>query len=385
MKKGKATPKSKAEPKASINLMAQLDAPESRQQLLNNMFPTVFDLAAQSVTQLLAVDSTMHITQARPLLEQAKALTGSNARLFREQRLSTGVRTAYTSEPGIKGLIPGPTYTGMFNPDWAAHCPPGAIEATTSPIAYLTDLYREAENVEKLATGQHIPLAARRPDLAGLMLDHTTLNQIEPTLVLVNEILETSIRTHLNDLSQDNKLVDDTMLQARYPHTLPYERYQQQINHVLGRKQQSLGDAVRCIDSQYPYFKEVGGRSAHSDNALQLDTGFGPAQQKLLLEAPYFPANDTPSGSLSFFKTNYGKDNYTELLDTQTFCLQTGLSTDELDSLLSTGPYAPTQSPNAPPNNRVDRRCTVWFGVYQWRTKTCSRHSDRDQRHRSQP
>lgn len=365
MKKGKVTPKGKTDPKEPINLMARLDTCDQSQRLLNNTFTTVFDLAAQSVTQLLAVDSTLHITQARPLLEQAKALTVSNARQFREQRLSTGVRTAYSSEPGIKGLVAGPTYTAMFNPNWAEQCPPGAIEATTSPIAYLTDLYREAEKIEGLATfNQNIPLAARRPDLAGLMLDHTTLNQVEPTLVLVNEILETSIRKHLNDLSQDDKLVDDAMLQARYPHTLPYERYQQQINHVLGTKQLSLGDAVRCIDSQYPYFKEAGGRSAHSDNALQLDTGFGPAQQKLLLEAPYFPADGTPSDSLSFFKTNYGKDSFTELLDTQTFCLQTGLSTDELDSLLSTGPYAPTQSPNVTPATGLAIDGALFGSVY---------------------
>ncbi|MES2868820.1 MAG: Tc toxin subunit A [Pseudomonadota bacterium] len=365
MKKGKVTPKGKTDPKEPINLMARLDTCDQSQRLLNNTFTTMFDLAAQSVTQLLAVDSTLHITQARPLLEQAKALTVSNARQFREQRLSTGVRTAYSSEPGIKGLVAGPTYTAMFNPNWAEQCPPGAIEATTSPIAYLTDLYREAEKIEGLATfNQNIPLAARRPDLAGLMLDHTTLNQVEPTLVLVNEILETSIRKHLNDLSQDDKLVDDAMLQARYPHTLPYERYQQQINHVLGTKQLSLGDAVRCIDSQYPYFKEAGGRSAHSDNALQLDTGFGPAQQKLLLEAPYFPADGTPSDSLSFFKTNYGKDSFTELLDTQTFCLQTGLSTDELDSLLSTGPYAPTQSPNVTPATGLAIDGALFGSVY---------------------
>ncbi|WP_434628084.1 Ig-like domain-containing protein [Pseudomonas sp. Z1-29] len=355
MKKGKATPKNKAEPKAPINLMARLDAPEQRQQLLNTAFPTVFNMAAQSVQQVLAVDPTMHITEARPLLEQAKALTVSNARLFREQRLSAGVRTAYAQEPGIQGLIPGsPTYTHMFTPDWAAQCPPGAIEATTSPIAYLTDLYREAEDIEKNATpGRNIPLATRRPDLANLELNHTTLNKVEPTLVLVNEILETSIRKHLNDHSEGDTLVDDALLKTRYPHTLPYERYQQQINHVLGTKQRSLGDAVRCIDRQYPYFKEVGGRSPHSDDALQLDTGFGPEQQRLLLEAPYF-GEDTANNIFAFFQTNYGVQDYTRLLNTQTFCLHTGLSTDELDSLLSTGPYAPTQSPNTAQASSLD-------------------------------
>lgn len=351
--------------------MSQLGVSASRQQLLSETFDSVFDIAAQPLARLLATDPKMHISEARPLLQQAKVLAAHSARQFREQRLTTSIRNAYPSETGVKGLIDGPTYTGMFDPDWAAHCPPDAIEATTSPIAYLADLYREALTIEDnpLALG-NITLAQRRPDLAELILDHTALNQIEPTLVLVNDILETSIRTYLDEHSREETLVDDVLLQARYPQTLPYERYQQQINYVLGRKQRSLGDVIRCIDPAYPYFKEPGAHSLHSDEALQQDTGFGPEQQSLLLEAPYYPDTGSPAVrnaprpthrinprsrliedestfSLDFFKTNYGLEDPEKLLDTKTFCLQTGLSSDELDSLLSVGPYAPTQSPNA--------------------------------------
>ncbi|HCN63656.1 MAG TPA: hypothetical protein DIT33_09685 [Pseudomonas sp.] len=351
--------------------MSQLGVSASRQQLLSETFDSVFDIAAQPLARLLATDPKMHISEARPLLQQAKVLAAHSARQFREQRLTTSIRNAYPSETGVKGLIDGPTYTGMFDPDWAAHCPPDAIEATTSPIAYLADLYREALTIEDnpLALG-NITLAQRRPDLAELILDHTALNQIEPTLVLVNDILETSIRTYLDEHSREETLVDDVLLQARYPQTLPYERYQQQINYVLGRKQRSPGDVIRCIDPAYPYFKEPGAHSLHSDEALQQDTGFGPEQQSLLLEAPHYPDTGSPAVrnaprptyrinprsrliedestfSLDFFKTNYGLEDPEKLLDSKTFCLQTGLSSNELDSLLSVGPYAPTQSPNA--------------------------------------
>lgn len=351
--------------------MSQLGVSASRQQLLSETFDSVFDIAAQPLARLLATDPKMHISEARPLLQQAKVLAAHSARQFREQRLTTSIRNAYPSETGVKGLIDGPTYTGMFDPDWATHCPPDAIEATTSPIAYLADLYREALTIEDnpLAQG-NITLAQRRPDLAELILDHTALNQVEPTLVLVNDILETSIRTYLDEHNREETLVDDVLLQARYPQTLPYERYQQQINYVLDRKQRSLGDVIRCIDPAYPYFKEPGAHSLHSDEALQQDTGFGPEQQSLLLEAPYYPDTGSPAVrnaprptyrinprsrliedestfSLDFFKTNYGLEDPEKLLDSKTFCLQTGLSSDELDSLLSVGPYAPTQSPNA--------------------------------------
>lgn len=351
--------------------MSQLGVSASRQQLLSETFDSVFDIAAQPLARLLATDPKMHISEARPLLQQAKVLAAHSARQFREQRLTTSIRNAYPSETGVKGLIDGPTYTGMFDPDWVAHCPPDAIEATTSPIAYLADLYREALTIEDnpLAQG-NITLAQRRPDLAELILDHTALNQVEPTLVLVNDILETSIRTYLDEHGREETLVDDVLLKARYPQTLPYERYQQQINYVLGRKQRSLGDVIRCIDPAYPYFKEPGAHSLRSDEALQQDTGFGPEQQSLLLEAPHYPDTGSPAVrnaprptyrinprsrliedestfSLDFFKTNYGLEDPEKLLDTKTFCLQTGLSSDELDSLLSVGPYAPTQSPNA--------------------------------------
>lgn len=351
--------------------MTQLGVSASRQQLLSETFASVFDIAAQPLARLLATDPKMHISEARPLLQQAKVLAAHSARQFREQRLTTSIRNAYPSETGVKGLIDGPTYTGMFDPDWAAHCPPDAIEATTSPIAYLADLYREALTIEgnPLAQG-NITLAQRRPDLAELILDHTALNQVEPTLVMVNDILETSIRTYLDEHSREETLVDDVLLKARYPQTLPYERYQQQINYVLGRKQRSPGDVIRCIDPAYPYFKEPGAHSLHSDEALQQDTGFGPEQQSLLLEGPYYPDTGSPAVrnaprptyrinprsrlfednstfSLDFFKANYGLEDPEKLLDIKTFCLQTGLSSDELDSLLSVGPYAPTQSPNA--------------------------------------
>lgn len=360
MKKQKRTP------------LAGLDVSAKRLQLLSEAFPSVLDLSGANVSQLLALDPQMHISEARELLARAKTVAVVTARQFRERRLSSGVRTAYMPATGVKGLVQGPTYTDMFTPNWAEMCPPNAIEATTSPIAYLTDLYREVDKIEATAKGQSFPLATRRPDLAGLMLDHTALNQIVPTLTLSNEILETSISQFLNE-HHNGMGVDDALLQTRYPMGLPYERYQQQITYVLGRKKQSPGDAIRCTDMAYPYFKEPGVHSQRSDDALQQDTGFGPEQQSLLLEAPYFAfggaeqsdkqgadsnasllinprsrlIENRETRAADFFQRHYGVSDSGELLDTQTFCLRTGITTDELDSLLSVGPYAPTVSPNA--------------------------------------
>ncbi len=346
-------------------LLKKLDQPQARQATLSEQFTSVFSIARSNTAQLLKADPLLHISDARSLHAHAIAMTAMVARQFREQRLTASVRRAVRSDSGIKGLVDAPTYTDMFNPDWANHCPPDAIEATTSPIAYLADLYRETAAVEAMGDKDSaVTLASRRPDLAGLMLDHTALNRIEPTLVLVNEILHTSIRNYLDGISLNDKSVDDVLLETRYPFALPYERYQQQINYVLERKQRLPGGPIRAADPTYPYFKEPGLHSLLSDIALIQDTGLGPVQQGLLVEAPYSVLAQTgadsrvlgrpcinprsgrierasASSAADFFKDNFGITDSYALTDTQTFCLRTGLSTDQLDELLSVGAYVP--------------------------------------------
>lgn len=346
---------------------------------LSEQFSSVMSLANASIPRLMEQNPQMHISEARDLHARAQAMSVVIARQFREQRLTASVRQANLPPTGVKGLVDGPTYTDMFNPDWANHCPPDAIEATTSPVAYLADLYRYAKDLE--ATGiqdEVITLDQRRPDLKDLMLDHTALNRVEPTIVLVNEILEKSIRSHLDGIGLEEKSVDDALLEARYPNALPFERYTSQINYALGRKDRTLGDAIRAADPAYPYFKEPGVHSLLSDNALIQDTGFGPVQQGLLLEAPHFPEADSPAHPLggphwrvdprthlltqvneaetpgAFYHDNFGVDNSSDLEDTQTFCLRTGLSTDELEALLSVGAFVPSRSANVSGAGDVD-------------------------------
>lgn len=379
MAKKKSTGKT-VEPDSALSvLLKKLKQPQARQATLGEQFPSVFSIARSNTAQLLKADPLLHISDARSLHAQAIVMTAMVARQFREQRLTASVRQAVRNDSGIKGLVDAPTYSDMFNPEWANHCPPDAIEATTSPVAYLADLYREAAVVEDMADDQEraLKLADRRPDLAGLMLDHTALNRVEPTLVLVNEILHTSIRSYLDDISLNDKSVDDVLLETRYPFALPYERYQQQINYVLQRKQRLPGDPIRAADPAYPYFKEPGVHSLLSDIALIQDTGLGPVQQGLLVEAPYtlMGQSDPDQAALSmrrinprsgriesalasstsdFFKDNFGITDRYALTNTQTFCLRTGLSTDQLDELLSVGAYAPSLSANVAGEAEVD-------------------------------
>lgn len=370
--------------KTPSSLLQLLGKPDRSGTSLLEHYDSVFEIANGSLQQLMDTDRRLHISEARVIHEQARAISAITVRQFREQRLTTSIRRAFEPGSGIKGLVDAPTYNDLFRPDWASHCPTDAIEATTSPVAYLADLYREVQKIEQSGPsgegqGNRILLADRRPDLADLMLDHTALERVEPTLVLVNEILETSARRYLDDIS-DERSLDDVMLDVRYPVTLPYERYQQQINYTLRRKDCLPGDVIRCTDPAYPYFKEVGVHSLLSDIALVQDTGFGPVQQGILLEAPFFSLVDevdpeakqaptpilarinprthlletTDADPESFFKDNFGEGDFFKLLDTQTFCLHTGLKTEELESLLSVGAYAPYSSDNFIVLDKVD-------------------------------
>lgn len=375
-------------PSSLLQLLGKTE--RNRSQLLEH-YDSVLEIAKGSLQQLMSTDRTLHISEARALHEQARAISVVTARQFREQRLTTAIRRALEPGSGIRGLVDAPTYNDLFRPDWANHCPTDAIEATTSPVAYLADLYREAQKIEqsgRTEDGQQnrILLSDRRPDLAGLWLDHSALERVEPTLVLVNEILETSARHYLESFG-DERSLDDVLLDVRYPTTLPYERYQQQINYTLQRKERLPGDVIRCTDPAYPYFKEPGVHSLLSDIALVQDTGFGPVQQGILLEAPYFPEFDPeqePEQPLAlarinprtrlletsgtdpehFFKTNFGEGDVLRLLDTQTFCLHTGLKTEELESLLSVGAYAPYSSVNFISSDEVPVDGAVFGSVY---------------------
>lgn len=371
---------SKTAPKSvsALDILLQGSQQTVSSAALSEQFSSVMSLANAGIPRLMEQNPQMHISEARDLHARAQAMSVVIARQFREQRLTASVRQSNRPPTGIKGLVDGPTYTDMFNPDWANHCPPDAIEATTSPVAYLADLYRYAKDLEATGKqGEVITLDQRRPDLKDLVLDHTALNRVEPTIVLVNEILEKSIRTHLDGIGLEEKPVDDALLEARYPNALPFERYTSQINYALGRKERTLGDVIRAADPAYPYFKEPGVHSLLSDNALIQDTGFGPVQQGLLLEAPHFPDADTATQPLgttdwridprthrlttadadaltTFYLDNFGVDGLPQLEDTQTFCLRTGLSTESLEALLSVGAFATSRSANVSGEGAVD-------------------------------
>lgn len=343
--------------------------PEQAECLLQAGLGSAFAIARGSVEQLQARAPGLGAEQARVVHQRASALAVLAARHYREQRLTAAQGGENPWRTGLRALVDGPTFESQFSPSWGDNCTPDAIEATTSPAAYLTALYQwVTEVIEPQADpAKAIPLALRRPDLPGLLLDNQSLSQVVPTIGLVNEILEGSVRKHLDDHNLRERSVDDALLEARYPFALPFERYMSQINRILGRKNQGLGDLVRQLDPAFPYFSQGGLHSQRSDDALQMDLLVGPEQRALLLEAPYFsrgarrlsarsvqtrvsprtllrePAYAAQS---SFYLRHYGVQDKSALLDLTAFCQRTGLDRAGVESLLSIETCTPMASPN---------------------------------------
>lgn len=347
--------------------------PEQAEALLQAGLGSALSIARASVETLMKQVPGLSGDSAQRLHQRASALAVLAARHYREQRLTASEAADQPWQTGLRALVDGPTFDSQFSPNWNDNCPPGSIEATTSPAAYLTALFQWATQViEPLANveeGKPIFLAERRPDLAGLILDNHSLERVEPTVGIVNEILEGAARKHLDDHNLKERSVDDALLEARYPFGLPFERYMSQINRLLQDKGHGLGDLVRQLDPEFPYFCRGGLHSLRSDEALQLDTALGPEQRALLLEAAYFPrgarrvsarsvqTRTNPRTALreplhalqaSFYRRHYGVAEVEEVLPLSAFCLRTGLNQDAVESLLSIQRYAPVASPNVP-------------------------------------
>lgn len=288
----------------------------------------------------------LHSRQAQALLDKAMSLAVYTAREFREQRLVRLGPPNPLHRTGIRALVETPTFDDLFDPDWEGASPSQSPDSSISPAAYFLRLVLLARDLEERAKGNPglITFETRRPDLTQLIIDTTSMFQIKPTVTLVNEVLESIIKTYLTPALLQDQVVDDQLLQTRFPHrSMPFEWYAEQYKLVLGENKLSLGEVVRCIDRSAPYFKQPGVRGDLSDIALHQSCNIGPQGQRLLTEN--FVA---AGGAEKFYKDNFGSTE-TALVDSVHFCAQTSIDAKTLTSLLSIEEYAPTRSRNMEP------------------------------------
>jgi len=307
---------------------------------------SVFDLVKMG-HEGVAKTFKLNSTDAQALLDKAMSLAVHTAREYSEQQLVRQGPANPLHQTGIRSTAGKPTFGGLFNPEWEGASPAQSPDSSISPAAYFVRLVILARDLEARAEGGGglISFEKRRPDLTKLIIDTTSMFQIKPNVTLVNDVLESIIKTHLRPTLAANEVVDDRLLEARFPHrTLPFEWYAEQYKLVLEKNKLSLGEVVRVIDRSAPYFKQPGVRGDLSDIALHQSCNLGPQQQRLLTENFL---SSTPSDPIAaaFYKDNFGS-TADKLKDSVHFCAQALIDAETLTRLLSIEAYAPTRSPN---------------------------------------
>ncbi|MCO8312360.1 Tc toxin subunit A [Pseudomonas mandelii] len=326
--------------------------------------PSVFDLIKLGAVglQQLGLDRK----EAHALMARGNAMALYVARLYREQSLR-----AAPPPDDEKTLVTLPSYKEQFNPDIDGAALPGSPEHIASTTAYMVALREWVQEniVPKGEDGRFTPLQDRRPDVDALLIDEQAINQVLSRLQIANLVLEALI---LSRYRLTDSTVKSYLRTIRFHNSLPYDHDWESITHVAATaiKNGTLGDVVRRVDQDYPYFKNANGRGSRAEVAMQLNIGIGPLHLALLLEDPYFKLKpDAPDSILfrvdpltrlvdpnpqqsatDFYLTNFGSmsiglQNVRQLW---VFKDSTRLSQREVDCLFAIGPFTPTLSSNAP-------------------------------------
>lgn len=208
--------------------------------------------------------------------------------LYREQETSSGRMQASTRRSGVRALVDiGPSYPNLFKENWDRFCKSGALEAKDSPAAYLTELYRWARAREAEGGLSKIPLDTRRPDLAGLRIDHASTFEPVPVLSIVNDVLMASIDRYHAQTGNEQPIYA-SLAQRRHPFLFPYDHQHRQITLWLGEMKASLGELILRLRPELPPTDEPIDVSGPLGYALAALTELAPAQQRCVTEAPIF-------------------------------------------------------------------------------------------------
>lgn len=305
---------------------------------------TRFFKAGGSVAVLAqkGVDGLMHdygLTrqQAGEFQQRLNVLSTAVLRQFIEHQL-----TAKDSRPAArKGLNNGPTYALLFKPNFDNLCPPGAIEAIHSPVAYLTALLHWALHRLGMTDGTDFPLVGRRTDLENLLIDVKAVHGVVSSVEVISHIMERFITATLGSIQN----LDEALSQKAFPRELPFHWPWVTLDHVLKGHGESVGSVVRLCDLQYPYLLRSTPWSDKSDDALVQASRLSPSQRTILTEASHFP-----DGADEFYLKYFGLKDISvgNLRLVAVFNERMKLDTRALEALLSIEGFAPALSENAP-------------------------------------
>ncbi|EAQ6105145.1 virulence protein SpvA [Salmonella enterica subsp. diarizonae] len=276
----------------------------------------IYDVAASYATQIMLLSRKNKITQS---FEKSMDLLSVDASLT----------SLYSNSSPTISPKNGPTWQTLFAENWSEYCQTSAPEANDSPVSYLSWLYNQALSYEKqMGENDIISLSTRRPDLAELMLDNDAVNQVVPSLQLVNEILEQSVTPYVSMINSKST-VSEVLATTRYPTQLPYHYPHQQALLSLKDSDESLQAVIKKADTTWPYFVKENLITGNAENVLLLGSDLAPEQLSIITEKANINAD--------FYKENFGVEcnNYSILKDPAILCHQLNITKQQLEKVIS--------------------------------------------------
>jgi hypothetical protein len=226
--------------------------------------------------------------------------------------------------------VDSPSYSSLFRDTLNTACTPDALESKDGPLKYLFDLHEHAKKLEENAQKTiAVTLDERRPDIAQLLLDEQSVNQVVPTLDLVIDTLARQAQQRV----PDKQTLSQAIAQAYFPAQLPFHYPHEQILAVLRQKKTSLFNLLQQAGYYYPNFCYGSLRNAELRQVMLSGSTLSPTLQSLLL--------DQNAGTKSdFFLKYFGlsatpNEAVIELSKADNFARLTQLSLHEVQALLA--------------------------------------------------
>lgn len=297
---------------------------------------SVFDIVRMSKEQFTLELALHSNADAELVYTNAQSYARQISRLYQEQQLSAADapgRTRRSLGADSQSL----TYQTLFNENWEQFCKDGDIAAIDSPVAYLRALYLFAQQLEKASTRSNkITLEKRRPDIKELKLDHHNAFAARPMLSVVNDTLSHHIHKYLKE-TNSTKSVYEVLASKHFPLSLPYDFHHQQCLLGLGADKPALGELNYRVSLKLPLSDktlEYGSIKKPSSEAQKLLSGLSPEQQRILIAPP----------DPNVVVNAYGASG--QVSEAKPFKTLTGLTTDQIDQMLSLRKHYPKESTN---------------------------------------
>jgi hypothetical protein len=324
---------------------------------------SIFHVVEHGVRGLVD-DYSMHPEDAQAFLRRANSLATFVRRRFIEHSLRHSSTQSIHPRSGLLSIVDGPSYERLFNPKFDEFCPPQALEAMNSPVAYLIELLRWIDQwIFPQGDASKLDLHLRRQDLKQLLVDFNAVHQAISALDVIVPVLETFISKN----SPANLDLEEALFRARYPNGLPYFQHWVTLDFVARQHGFSVGDITHMVDLAYPYFLQPEAWDTDAGRALSHASRLGPYQRELLTEAPVDPEDGDARDA--YYALNFGAfgTEWLNLSQAKFFGDRTGQDSRGLEALLSIREFAPTRSANvtvyenSPPGEMESHRCGSVF------------------------